>query len=285
MNTENGKNRNPNIKRQFIEINGKQTSYLQSGEGRPIIMLHAWPMCSDMYKPVMQHLSADCRCVAPDFPGFGNSEMTDEYLSYETLADFTAAFMDAHNFSSADLLGVSFGAGVGLVFAKKYPEKINKMVLNSPPIHFRPHLSVIQNKALLLSDKLPKLKETIFKGLTSGSSVVFKLLWGKSSSLKEEPFRSIFSQAKNMKLKAVDDTLHEIVNTDFRDILPGIKVPTLLLIGEEDKDFKPDFDLASQGISFACSQKVLEGGNHIMVATKAREFATVVNQFLAEENS
>jgi pimeloyl-ACP methyl ester carboxylesterase len=284
MKTENGETNRPAIERKSVEIKGKKVSYLESGKGKPLIMLHAWPICSEMYKPVMPYLSVSRKSIAPDFPGFGSSEMADYNLSYDTLADFLKSFMDTQNIVKVDLLGVSFGAGVGLVFASKHPSQVDRMVLNSPPIHFNSHLNSIQRKVIRISDKLPIIKEIIFGGLINGNSLVYKILWGDGPDLKEEPFRSIFSQTRIMKLKAVDDTLHEIVKTDFRNRLTDIETPTLLLIGSEDKDFMLDFELARRELTFACSTHILTGGDHIMVVTKAEEFAGVVKDFLSCES-
>ena len=54
-----------------ISINGRSTRYLEAGAGWPVILLHAFPLNADMWRPQLERVPAGWRMIAPDFRGFG----------------------------------------------------------------------------------------------------------------------------------------------------------------------------------------------------------------------
>ena len=60
-----------------ISINGKKISYLDCGQGEPIILLHGWTACKESFLLLMESLPG-YRCLALDLPGYGDSEELDQ---------------------------------------------------------------------------------------------------------------------------------------------------------------------------------------------------------------
>lgn len=59
---------------QWLEGDGVAMHYLDEGAGRPVLLLHGNPSSSFLYRDVIKELRDACRCIAPDYPGFGFSD-------------------------------------------------------------------------------------------------------------------------------------------------------------------------------------------------------------------
>lgn len=82
------------------------------GEGPPVVLIHGWPLDSDMWEYQSVPLaSAGLRVIAYDRRGFGRSGQPWTGYDYDTLADDLAAVMDALDVQGATLVGFSMGAG------------------------------------------------------------------------------------------------------------------------------------------------------------------------------
>jgi haloalkane dehalogenase len=110
-------------------INNVNTCYRHCGKGEPIVFLHGIPTSSFLWRKVMKELSEDFLTLAPDVPGFGNSENPQSHSSKwysQWLNEFveTVACGNKTNLVIHDVGGL-----LGIVFALEHPEKINKLVI------------------------------------------------------------------------------------------------------------------------------------------------------------
>ena len=82
-----------------VEVNGKSMSYVEMGEGDPIIFLHGNPVSSYLWRNVMPEVKHLGRCIAPDLIGTGDSEKLDnpgpDTYTFETHRAYLAGFMQA----------------------------------------------------------------------------------------------------------------------------------------------------------------------------------------------
>ena len=123
---------NPEIGR-TIDAGGIATNYHDVGDGAPALFIHgsgpgvsAWANWRLNIVP----LSASVRVIAPDIVGFGFTDRPpgiaygkDAWISH------LAAFLDALELTQVDLVGNSFGGGLALAFAIRYPERVRRLVL------------------------------------------------------------------------------------------------------------------------------------------------------------
>jgi pimeloyl-ACP methyl ester carboxylesterase len=104
--------------------------YLAAGEGDPVLLLHGIGLdaASVSWKHTLPHLAANHRVIAPDFPGHGESDGTDEYTmaSYRAVLD---GLLDALDIERASLVGISMGGAVALGHALDNGERIEQLVL------------------------------------------------------------------------------------------------------------------------------------------------------------
>ena len=112
-----------------MEVNLKQEGkfkYIEEGEGEVLLLLHGLFGALSNWKDVLNHFSPKYKVVIPLMPIF---EMNILSLSVEGLANFINEFIDYKGFKRVNFLGNSLGGHVGLVFIKKYPQKVNSLVL------------------------------------------------------------------------------------------------------------------------------------------------------------
>ncbi|ARV61355.1 alpha/beta hydrolase [Nostocales cyanobacterium HT-58-2] len=102
------------------------------GEGPSIVFLHGAWNDSSQWVPVMEMLSRDFHCFAPDFLGFGESEFPNVHYSIDLQVECLAELLHALKQEKVCLVGHSLGGWVAASYALKYPEQIYSLVLLAP---------------------------------------------------------------------------------------------------------------------------------------------------------
>lgn len=103
---------------------------LKSGK-TPLVVLHGAFMSADAMKPLIDPLAATRPVIAVDARGHGRSGGVDGPLSYDRMADDTAAVLDRLGVAKADVLGYSMGGSTAVALAVKHPDRIGKQVILS----------------------------------------------------------------------------------------------------------------------------------------------------------
>src|SRR5713226_1533511 len=112
-------------------VNNIRIAYDDHGAGLPILFLHAFPLNRSMWADQVRALLSEnrFRLVAPDWRGFGESDITAEVSTMEMFADDLAALMDSLGIDAAILCGLSMGGYVAFAFLRKYPQRLNGLIL------------------------------------------------------------------------------------------------------------------------------------------------------------
>ncbi len=97
----------------FIETADKTTLFYNDwGSGRPVVLIHGWPLDSDMWEYQSVLLASEgLRVVAYDRRGFGRSSQPWSGYDYDTLADDLKALLDKLDLHEVTLVGFSMGGG------------------------------------------------------------------------------------------------------------------------------------------------------------------------------
>ncbi len=105
-----------------------------SGTGRALILLHGWPGFWKDWERVVEPLSSSAMLVLPDLRGFGFSgkpERVEDY-SLDNYADDLEALMEALGLEKAVIGGFDVGSVVSAYFARRRPERVDKLILLNP---------------------------------------------------------------------------------------------------------------------------------------------------------
>lgn len=124
------------VTRNFAAIDQGQVHYRQAGmasDHPPVVLLHQSPNSSQVFVEFMAELAADRQVFAPDTPGFGESYLPAEPPEIADLAEAMIAFLDDRKLGKVDLLGYHTGAAIAIEIARRYPERVNRLVLAGIP--------------------------------------------------------------------------------------------------------------------------------------------------------
>jgi pimeloyl-ACP methyl ester carboxylesterase len=116
-----------------LNVDGLNVFYREAGEaGTPaLLLLHGFPTASHMFRDLIPHLSDRFHVVAPDFPGFGQSDMPprDRFrYSFAKITDVIERFTDLIGLNRFAMYIFDYGAPVGLRLAMRHPERITAIV-------------------------------------------------------------------------------------------------------------------------------------------------------------
>lgn len=107
-----------------------QLHYIVRGQGDPLILLHGNGENSEYFIHQMEYFSRFRRVIAIDTRGHGKSPRGEAPFTIRQFAEDLKRFMDNHAIPPADILGFSDGGNIAMVFAMKYPERVNRLILN-----------------------------------------------------------------------------------------------------------------------------------------------------------
>ncbi len=115
-----------------IDVDGARLHYLDEGSGPTMLMLHGNPTSSFLYRHVIAGLRDRFRCVAVDYPGFGQSRAPDGY-DFTPLAHSRVVerFVDALGLRELTLFVQDWGGPIGLGFAGRRPELVRRLVVGN----------------------------------------------------------------------------------------------------------------------------------------------------------
>jgi pimeloyl-ACP methyl ester carboxylesterase len=114
-----------------VEVQGIGIEMIERGRGRPLLFLHP-EIGIERNAPVLDHLAAGARVLAPSHPGFGRSELPRWMNTVEDLAYFYLDFLETLDLRDVTLVGVSFGGWIAAAIAVKSAERLSRLVLANP---------------------------------------------------------------------------------------------------------------------------------------------------------
>jgi pimeloyl-ACP methyl ester carboxylesterase len=202
---------NGDPKGDYAEVNGLRMYYEIHGTGQPLVLLHGAYMTIDAMGEVLPELARSRQVIAVELQGHGRTADVDRPLSYEQMADDTAALLRHLEIEEADVFGFSMGGGVALQVAIRHPEVVRKLVVASAS-----YASDHMHAELL--EMIPSITPEVF----AGSPIEEAYL---QTAPNPDDFPTLVA-----KLKQLDMEPFAWPQEDIR----GISAPTLLIVGDSD---------------------------------------------------
>jgi non-heme chloroperoxidase len=273
----------------FLKVGVENTSdihiyYEDLGSGRPVILVHGWPLNGASWeRQTSALLAAGYRVITYDRRGFGRSDKPSEGYEYNTLAGDLAKLIEALDLKDAALVGFSMGGGELARYLAKYDDgRINKVAFISC---ITPFLRKSEANPEGVDPKVfETMKQNIEKDRFAFLTTFFKQFYNKellsTTSVSDEVLQNSFNVAAQScygaMLHCIDAWLE-----DFRDDLAAIKIPALVLHGEKDATLPIEStgDRTSKFIPGA-EYHVIEHGPHCITWTHATEVNTHLLRFL-----
>ncbi|GAB4091559.1 alpha/beta fold hydrolase [Flaviaesturariibacter terrae] len=215
-----------------------QFSYSDYGQGRPVVLLHGWPLSKEMWEYQLDPLvNAGLRVVKYDRRGFGKSSKTWNGYDYDSLADDLNALLTGLDLRDAVLVGFSMGGGEVVRYLRRYSsERVSRIVLVSSvlPCLGRNETNPEGVPENVFAEMLEGIREDRIAFLDDFGKKFFGvgLIKRPVSTPLLEYYRMLASHAPQ---RSTQQCVLSFAHTDFREDLPSIKVPTLIIHGDADK--------------------------------------------------
>ena len=104
--------------------------YIEKGQGVPLILLHGNGENCDYFVGQMEVFAQHFHVYALDTRGHGKTLRGEAPFTIRQFADDLRDFMDEYGIEKAHILGFSDGGNIAMLFAMKYPERVNRLILN-----------------------------------------------------------------------------------------------------------------------------------------------------------
>jgi non-heme chloroperoxidase len=269
----------------YIETDKNVKLYVKDyGKGKPVILIHGWPLSNEMWEYQIDFLvQNNYRVIAYDRRGFGKSSQPWDGYDYDSLADDVREIIEQLQLEDATLVGFSMGGGeVVRYFSRHGGKGVTKAALISSVVPFL--LKTSDNP-----DGHPKEKSDATAAAIKEDRIGFVDNFGKTffginiinkplSTPLVEYYRMLCSFASpRATLKCAESFSY----TDFRDELDFVKVPTLIIHGDDDKivPIGLSSEKAAAGIRNS-TYIVYEGAPHGLFYTEKDKLNNDLLQFL-----
>ncbi len=224
----------------YIETRDGTKLYVKVwGEGRPVILIHGWPLSSDSWDPQAFELAkAGYKVISYDRRGFGRSDQPWNGYDYSTLTDDLSDVMKATNATNdATIVGFSMGGGEVARYCSKYDSKgVIKCGLISSIVPYM--LQTLDNPDGVSKAKLDDILDGVKKDRPSFMRSFLMDFFGQGvllNTVSEEIIDWVWSMTMQAGLKPTLSCAESFGMTDFRPELSTFKVPTLVIHGTSDK--------------------------------------------------
>ncbi|WP_417721455.1 alpha/beta fold hydrolase [Salipiger sp.] len=122
----------------LAEVNGQQIAYEAAGDGPPLLLLHGYPQCRAMWRPIAPRLAPHFTVITADLRGYGDSSKPDgvEAMSFRNMADDMVALMADLGFDRFRVVGHDRGARTAHRMALDHPDRVEALsLLDIVPTH------------------------------------------------------------------------------------------------------------------------------------------------------
>ncbi|ULQ54702.1 alpha/beta fold hydrolase [Flavihumibacter fluvii] len=226
----------------YITVGPKVKLHVKDyGEGKPVILIHGWPLSSDMWEYQIDALvNSGFRVIAYDRRGFGKSTQTWNGYDYNTLTDDLQTIIAHLQLEDVTLVGFSMGGGeVARYFSRYDGAHVTKAVFISSVTPFR--LQTTDNPAgtprSVFDENAEKIKADRISFLDAFGKKFFGVQDNVVSAVLLEYYRMLGSLASP---RATLQCAESFAFTDFRKDLAKIHVPTLVIHGDKDENVPID---------------------------------------------
>jgi 3-oxoadipate enol-lactonase len=266
--------------RSHFRRDNRRISYLDVAGHAPertLVLLHAFPLAAEMWRPQLDDVPDGWRFVAPDLRGFGQSPMGELALpvTVDDHARDVVALLDELVLDRAVIAGLSMGGYVAFALLRLAPARVAGLVLADT------RSEADDDSARASRDAMT---ETLRQG---GASAVFErmlpgLLGATTRASRPEVVRLVRELVLAQAPGAVGAAVGSLkARPDSTPLLQGISCPTLVVVGDEDQITSMDVARRMRARVTDADLAVIEGAGHLSNLEQPGGFNQALARFLA----
>lgn len=249
------------------------------GSGPAIVLWPSLLMDRTLWDAQVEHFSPRFTTIALDPPGHGASSLLTRDFTFDECASCVVEVLDALDVDRAHLLGNSWGAMVGGVFAARHADRVGCSVLmngtaSTAPLRQRIEYGALLQAVRLLGGFRPPLTR----------SVIRAFLGPTSRRTRPEAVRTVLDVARRNDVASARHAVRSVVpdRPDHHALFATIRTPVLVIAGREDATFPLD-ELRSMADAIPTSELVvLDDAAHLVALEVPETVNSLVDRFLAE---
>ncbi len=258
------------LEHQLDTVRGRFRCF-EAGAGWPVLLIHAFPLTADMWRPQLERAPEGWRYLAPDVRGFGASPLGSPRATIDDYAADMESLLDALEIESASIGGLSMGGYITFALHRRAPERFTSIVLADT----KAEADTAQGRenrramsALVRAEGVEAVADTMLPKLMSGQA-------------DPQLVRTVRRLIERNTADGIDAALHAMMDRpDSTPDLPRMAVPVLVIVGGEDV-LTPPAD--SERILSACPRSqlvVLPGAGHVSNLEAPEAFSKALENFL-----
>jgi non-heme chloroperoxidase len=266
----------------FIETRDRVGLFFRDwGTGKPVVFLHGWGLNSEMWQYQMAHLAAHgFRCVSFDRRGHGRSTDPGRGYDFDTLADDLGTVLERLDLRHVTLVGHSMGCAEIVRYLTRHDAtRIARVAMVSMSLPF----------VMKTADNPDGVDKAILDSQRASWATDFPKWLGENARpfFSPETSQQMVDWGIRMclqtSLQAILESNRIDVEVDFRPELPGIKVPTLIVHGDNDVSAPLDFTARRVAKLVPGSKlKIYERGPHGLMFTHTDRLNADLLEFVKE---
>jgi pimeloyl-ACP methyl ester carboxylesterase len=269
---------NEMIREAHVTIEDRKTRYLEAGSGWPVVLIHAFPLNADMWRPQLERVPDGWRFIAPDLRGFGPASGPPSVPPATAVDDFAGdvgTLLDRLHIDRAIIGGLSMGGYVTFALFRKSPERFSGLMLADT--------KASADSAEGREGRRKMIELVRASGATAvADQMLPKLLGAASTTARPELQSEVRQMIESTSVAAIAGALEALSNRpDSTPDLARMTCPALIVVGAEDV-LTPVADAEAMDRRIARSSLVvLPGAGHLSNLESPDAFSRALADFLA----
>ena len=271
-----------------IELGGRPVNYVDIGEPREgtVVFIHGLSGCWQNWLENLPRFARERRCIALDLPGFGRSEMPAGDISISGYARCVDELCGKLDLGHVAVVGNSMGGFVGAELAIAFPERVERLALVSAAgisivnLRREPVLAAARLIAALGTMSVAQQRWVLRR--PAYRHAAFAFVFRHPTRLATE---LLWEQMQGTGKPGLVSALDALTSYDFRERLPEIGCPTLIVWGEEDALVPVQDAHEFERLIPDARKIILEDTGHCAMLERPETFNGLLAEFLAETGS
>jgi 3-oxoadipate enol-lactonase len=264
-----------------VRTNAQELYYEVHGDGPPLVLVMGIGYDSSLWTlQQVPALSTRFRVVLVDNRDAGRSSRADHPYTVADMADDVAGVLDALDIDRTHLLGLSMGSMIGIEFALRHADRLDRLVLAGPGA--APARSAVDPISIWNWVKANDPSGEVFGG--QQFTWLFSSAFLRNHEAVQDTIDLLASNPYLVDPDAYDRQAQAYLHFDALDRLDGITAPTLVIVGEQDLLTPPWVAReVADGIPGARFEVVTgDGSSHVLPLERPDDFNQLVMSFLTE---
>jgi 3-oxoadipate enol-lactonase len=255
-----------------VKANGIEINYEIDGNGPWLTMSHSLACNLHMWDPQMAVLTKTFKVLRFDTRGHGQSSAPAGEYTLEQLADDAKGLFDALKIKETHWVGLSMGGMIAQAFALKYPGVFKSIVLADTTSRRPPNAAQMWGERIQIAQSKgmePLVESTLARWFTE-----------PYRNTRKDVMQRIGNDIRNTPVAGFAGCCHAISKVDYLDRLKEIKVPTLVMVGEQDHGTPPEAARAIQQALPGSELKIIPSAAHLSNIEQEKAFNEAMLGFL-----